>query len=201
LCAGFPGRDTRERRVPLLGLLLLALLASCMPSAGPARPEVSHRQQRLLPASFEDVWRAAHAAVEEARLRISDEDEKTGTMHFWFRRTAGARPDVLFRELTRIAETEDARRRGLEVLSEIMVEYELSLARMDDDATRLELSTRIGAIDRSQAMMLGAFVQVIPRRFDVPSKGVLERDLVLAIGSRLFVAEEMLYDFGLLGRD
>jgi len=87
------------------------------------------------------------------------------------------------------------------VLTEYVVEYDLSFTRMEDDATRLEVATRIAVIDKSEAMIIGGMVTVIPRRFDVPSKGVLEKELMLAIGSRLFVAEEMLYSFGLLGRD
>lgn len=186
----------------LLRLLVVLLLASgCLPSAGPERPEVSHRQQRLFRVGFREAWTAAHAAIEETPLRITVDDESQGTMTLGLRRTARLRADELVRELTRIADLSEARARGLQALSEYVVEYDLSFTRMDDDATRLEVGTRIAVIDKSEAIVIGGAVTVIPRRFDLPSKGVLEKELVLAIGSRLFVAEEMLYSFGLLGRD
>jgi hypothetical protein len=180
---------------------LLLLASGCLPSAGPERPEVSHRQQRLLRASFHEVWTAAHAAIEETPLRITVDDESDGTMTLFLRRTARLRADELVKELTRIADLSQARSRGLQSLNEYIVEYDLSFTRMEDEATRLEVGTRIAVIDKSEAIMIGGAITVIPRRFDVPSKGVLEKELVLAIGSRLFVAEEMLYSFGLLGRD
>ena len=186
----------------MLRLLVLLLLASgCMPSAGPERPEVSHKQQRLLRVEFREAWTAAHAAIAETPLRITADDENQGTMTLFLRRIARLRADELERDLTRIADLSAARNRGLEVLTEYVVEYDLSFTRMEDDATRLEVATRIAVIDKSEAMIIGGMVTVIPRRFDVPSKGVLEKELMLAIGSRLFVAEEMLYSFGLLGRD
>jgi hypothetical protein len=111
------------------------------------------------------------------------------------------RADELTRELTRIADLSAARNRGLDALTEYIVEYDLSFSRMDDDATRLEVATRIVVIDKSEAMVLGGMVTVIPRRFEVPSKGVLEKELMLLIGGRLCDAEEMLYSFGILGRD
>ena len=186
----------------MLRLLVLLLLASgCMPSAGPERPEISHKQQRLLRVGFREAWTAAHAAIGETPLRITVDDETQGTMTLFLRRIARMRADELTRELTRIADLSAARNRGLDALTEYIVEYDLSFSRMDDDATRLEVATRIVVIDKSEAMVLGGMVTVIPRRFEVPSKGVLEKELMLLIGSRLCVAEEMLYSFGILGRD
>jgi hypothetical protein len=186
----------------VLRLLVVLLLASgCLPSAGPERPEVSHRQQRLLRVDFGEAWTAAHAAIEETPLHITVDDESQGTMTLFLRRTARRSADELVKELTRIADVSAARNRGLQSLNEYTVEYDLSFTRMEDDATRLEIGTRIAVIDKSEAIVIGGLVTVIPRLFDVPSKGVLEKELMLAIGSRLFLAEEMLYSFGLLGRD
>jgi hypothetical protein len=181
--------------------VLLLVASGCMPSAGPERPEVSRKQQRLLRVDFREAWTAAHRAIGETPLRITVDDESEGTMTLILRRTARLRVDELERELTRIADISAARNRGLETLTEYIVEYDLSFTRMDADATRLEVAARIAVIDKSEAMVLAGMITVIPRRFDVPSKGVLEKELTLAIGSRLFVAEEMLYSFGLLGRD
>jgi len=188
----------------LARLLLLVLLfaPSCMPSAGPEPPEVSHRQQKLVQASFAEVWQAAHAAIVETRARLADDDEKGGTIHLWMRKTAGARPGELERELTRIAEIDRARHMGLSRVSEYTVDYTVEVGRLGDRETRLDVSTKITAVDRSEAMMImPGVVQVIPRNFVLPSKGILERELVQAIAGQLFLSEEMLYYLGVLGRE
>jgi len=41
----------------------------------------------------------------------------------------------------------------------------------------------------------------MPRSFEVPSTGVLERSLVEQIAARLLLSEEMLYSLGTLGWD
>ena len=183
-------------------LLVLVLASSCIPSAGPERPEVSHRQQKLVRADFGEVWRAAHDAIANTSLRVTEDDEAEGTMHLWTRRTARSRSDALEREIVRIADLEKARRLGLGRLSEYMLDYTVAVARLGEQETRLEVSTRITAVDRSEVMMIGpGIAQVIPRTFDVPSKGVLERDLVSQIAEYLFLSEEMLYTIGALGRE
>jgi hypothetical protein len=102
----------------------------------------------------------------------------------------------------RIADVEKARRLGLEHLSEYSLDYSVAVARLGEQETRLEVSTQITAVDRSEVMMIApGIVQVIPRTFDVPSKGILERDLVAQIAERLFLSEEMLYTIGALGRE
>jgi hypothetical protein len=186
----------------LAALLLLLLLASCLPSAGPALPERQHRQQRLVRASFADTWRAVRAAVGDRRLRVTEEDESVGVLRADLRRRRRSNQEEIEQDLLRVAEVEDAKRRGLQVVSEYVTDYTIEVAHVDDEETRLEVSTRITAVDRSEAILVGpGFVQVIPRNFDVPSKGVLERELVRGIGDHLFISEEMLYYLGMLGRD
>ena len=153
-------------------------------------------------ASFADTWRAVRAVVGDWRLRVTEEDESAGVLRADLRRRRRSDREELQRDLQRIAEIEDAKRHGLQVVSEYAIDYAIELAHVDDEETRLEVSTRITAVDRSEAILVGpGFVQVIPRNFDVPSKGVLERELVSGIGGRLFISEEMLYYFGVLGRD
>jgi hypothetical protein len=186
----------------LAALLLFLLLASCLPSALPELPEPQHRQQRLLRASFAEAWGAVRAAVDDSPLRVTEADEGDGVLHAGLRRRRRTDRDELVRDLRRFAEIEDARRRGLRDVSEYSVDYTIELARVGDEDTRLEVSTRITVVDRSEAILVGpGFVQVIPRSFDVSSNGVLERELVSGVGGRLFIAEEMLYYFGTLGRD
>ena len=183
-------------------VLALLLASSCMPSAGPQLPEVSHRQQKQVRASFGEVWRATHGAIEDTHLRVTEDDETEGTIHLWSRKTARSRPEELERELMRIAEIDEARRRGLERLSEYLLDYTVAVAPLGEQETRLEVSTLITAVDRSEVIMIApGIAHVIPRTFEVPSKGILERDLVERIAERLFLSEEMLYSLGVLGRE
>jgi len=183
-------------------MLALFLASSCMPSAGPERPEVSHRQQKLIRADFGEVWRAAHDAIANTPLRVTEDDETEGTIHLWARKTARSRSDALERELVRIADVEKARRLGLARLSEYQLDYTVGVARLGEQETRLEVSTRITAVDRSEVIVIPpGIAQVIPRNFDVPSRGILEHELVSQIAERLFLSEEMLYSLGVLGRE
>jgi hypothetical protein len=173
-----------------------------MPSAAPERPEVSHRQQKLVRADFGEVWRAAHDAIANTPLRLTADDEAEGTMHLSTRKAARSRSDAVERELVRIADVEKARRLGLARLSEYLVDYTVAVARLGEQETRLEVSTQITAVDHSEVIMIApGIAQVIPRTFDVPSKGILERDLVSRIAEHLFLSEEMLYTIGALGRE
>src|SRR2546425_1158955 len=71
-----------------------------------------------------------------------------------------------------------------------------------DAGTSLRIRCAIDAIDRSEAMFLGPGVlQVVPRHIDVPSRGVVEHDLMRRLVANLFMAEEMLFMLGELGVD
>jgi uncharacterized lipoprotein len=70
-------------------VLVLLLASSCMPSAGPELPEVSNRQQRLVRASFGEVWRATPGAIEDTHLRVTEDDEAEGTIHLFVNLRAG----------------------------------------------------------------------------------------------------------------
>ena len=119
-------------------VLFLLLASSCMPSALPKLPEVSHRQQRLVRASFGEVWRATHGAIADTHLSITEDDEAGGTIHLSVRRTARSRPEELERELARIAEIDKARQQGLQRLSEYLLDYTVAVARLGEQETRLE---------------------------------------------------------------
>jgi hypothetical protein len=173
-----------------------------MRSAVPERPEVSHRQQKLVRADFDEVWRAAHDAVANSPLHVTADDEAEGTMQLSTRKIARGRSGTLERDLVRIADVEKARRLGLRRLSEYTVDYTVAVARLGEQETRLEVATQITAVDSSEVVMIApGIVQVVPRTFEVPSKGVLERDLVSQIAEHLFLSEEMLYTIGALGRE
>ncbi|MET0153997.1 MAG: hypothetical protein ABW298_15500 [Candidatus Binatia bacterium] len=182
-------------------LLWLALaLASCMPGAVPERPEPSHRQQKLLQASYDEVWKAARTTVDEAQLSITDADESEGALRASMRRRSRS-GEGLERELSRVAELSKARQLGLGQLAEYVVVYTVEVRRAEDDRTGLDVSTEITAVDQQIVFLPPGIYRAIPRNFDVPSKGVLERQFVEQIASHLLLSEEMLYSLGVLGRE
>src|SRR4029453_3270914 len=71
--------SSRIDRVPYL-LCLALLLVSCLPKPLPELPDPTRRQQKLFQASFDEVWKAAHATVEESLMRITEDDEAQGTL-------------------------------------------------------------------------------------------------------------------------
>src|SRR5205814_233815 len=78
----------------------------------------------------------------------------------------------------------------------------LLLAPAGEAGTSLKIRCAIDAIDRSEAIFLGPGVfQVAPRHIDVPSRGVVEHDLMRRLAANLFTAEEMLFMLGELGVD
>jgi hypothetical protein len=173
-----------------------------MPPPGPALPEISRRQQKLVRASFAEVWRAAHGAIADGRLHIAQDDEAGGTIRLSVGKRTRSQPEDLERELMRVADVDKARSRGLRRLSEYRIDYTVTVARLDEDDTRLEISTDIAAVDRSEVIWIApGIAQAVPRTFEVPSKGILERDLFAQIAERLFLSEEMLYLFGVPGRE
>jgi hypothetical protein len=187
--------------VPYL-LCLALLLASCLPKPLPELPEPTHRQQKLFQASFDDVWKAAHTTVEESQMRITEDDEAQGTLQAAMHRSAQrANPEGLEREVTRVAELHKARQHGLGRVAEYAVEYTVEVHPGSDDRTGLDVSTAITAIDYQVIIVPPGIAHAVPRSFEVPSKGVLERHLVEQIASRLLLSEEMLYSLGTLGWD
>ncbi len=183
-------------------LLCLALaLASCLPTPLPELPEPTHRQQKLFQASYDEVWKAALATVEETNLRIVSEDQSQGTLQAGAHKRARSGTEGLEREVTRIADVQKARQRGLGPVAEYAVEYTVEVRSASDDRTGLDVSTAITAIDHQVIILPPGIAHVVPRSFEVPSKGVLERHLVEQIAAHLLLSEEMLYSLGTLGRD
>jgi hypothetical protein len=187
--------------VPYL-ICLALLLASCLPKPLPELPEPTHRQQKLFQASFDETWKAAHATVEESLMRITEDDAAQGTLHAAMHRSAQrTSPQGLEREVTRIAELHKARQHGLGRVAEYAVEYTVEVHPGGDDRTGLNVSTEITAIDYQLIILPPGIAHAVPRSFEVPSKGVLERHFVEQIAAHLLLSEEMLYSLGTLGRD
>jgi hypothetical protein len=186
--------------------MALALLAACTPGApriDPDRPRPP--RVRLLRTDLERLWTATLETLEELGVAASRSDRAEGRIETTAQRRLlrggpAGREDL--RELQRIADLEPARRLGMEGISEYSVEYELRLSAVDERSCRIEASARIWAVDRSEVIVLGpGLYSVVPRRFELASRGVAERELVGAIAERLFTGEEALYFLDQLGRD
>jgi hypothetical protein len=194
--------DRRSRGIVRLAAALL--LAGC--AVGAPLPEATARpRMRLLPAGFDRVWETTLALLEERELEPEVADREEGRIQSGFlRRRIGQFPASReqARELQRIADLEPARRLGMESVSEYQVQYDVRVAPLENRSARVEIAASIWAIDRSEVIVFGpGLYSVVPRRYELRSKGVLERELLAAIGERLFLGEEMLYHLGELGKD
>jgi hypothetical protein len=81
------------------------------------------------------------------------------------------------------------------------VTYYLLLAPAGDGITSVRVRSRIDAVARESAILGPGLFQIVPHHVDVPSRGVVERELLERLGGDLFTAEETLLLFGELGFD
>ena len=110
-------------------------------------------------------------------------------------------PDAT-RRLSEIADLSRARGEGMGRVSELALTYYLLLAPAGETGTSVKIRCAIDAIDRSGSIFLGPGIfQVAPRHIDVPSRGVVEHELMRRLAGNLFTAEEMLFMLGELGVD
>ena len=183
----------------------LALALAVVLGCGGWRPELDPKEHlrgehtRLVPEPFERLWPAVLHGLEEEGLRVARADRAHGTIATRPVHYAGA---DLQKKLAEIADLSRARREGMGRVSELQVTYYLLLAPASDAGTSLKIRSAIDAVDRSEALFLGPGVlQVVPRHLEVPSRGVVEHDLMRRLVANLFTAEEMLFVLGELGVD
>ena len=190
---------------PALRMRGLALALAVALGCGGWRPELDPKEHlrgehtRLVQEPFERLWPAVLHGLEEEGLRVAAADRARGTIATRPVRYAGA---DLQKKLAEIADLSRARGEGMGRVSELAVTYFLLLAPAGDAGTSLKIRSAIDAVDRSEAIFLGPGVfQVVPRHIDVPSRGVVEHDLMRRLAANLFTAEEMLFMLGELGVD
>ena len=183
----------------------LALALAVALGCGGWRPELDPKEHlrgehtRLVQEPFERLWPAVLHGLEEEGLRVAEADRGRGAIATRPVRFAGA--DVQ-KKLAEIADLSRARREGMGRVSELDVTYYLLLAPAGEAGTSLKIRSAIDAVDRSEATFLGPGVfQVVPHHVDVPSRGVVEHDLMRRLVANLFTAEEMLFMLGELGVD
>jgi hypothetical protein len=180
----------------------LAALLGCGAVRGPELDPQEHprgEHQRLVQEPFERLWPAVLRGLDAEGFRVAHEDRARGAIATRTIRYAGR--DV-GRRLAEIGDLSRARSAGLERVSELAVTYYLLLAPAGDAGTRVRIRSTIEAIDRSDTFLVAPGVFPLgARRVDVPSRGVLEHDLMRHLAANLFTAEEMLFMLGELGVD
>jgi hypothetical protein len=183
--------------------LALALVAAL--GCGGWRPELDPKEHlrgehvRLVQEPFERLWPAVLRGLEEEGLGVAQASRTRGTIATRPIRYVGAEVQ---KRLGEIADLSRARREGMARVSELEVTYYLLLAPAGDGGTSLKVRSAIDAVDRSQVAFFGTGIsQVVPRHFDVPSRGVVEHDLMRRLVANVFTSEEMLFMLGELGVD
>ena len=183
-------------------LVLVALATGCGSLRGPAAdPKVHVRGEhyRVIHEPPDRLWPEIVFALDEEGFRVAHSDRAHRIIQTGARRYTG-RDEV--KRLADIADLSAARGAGFGRATEYEVTYALFLLPAGETDTGLKVTSVIEAIDRSEALFLGPGVfQVVPRRIELPSRGVVERELVRRLAASLFTAEEMLLVLGEPGFD
>jgi hypothetical protein len=182
----------------LSALSLFAASGCGRPALDPAEP-VRGETHRLIHEPRARLWPAVLAALDDEGLRVVRRDDAQGALETAPQRQTGY--DVPKR-LAEIADVSHARGAGLGRASEFTVAYRVFLVPAGETDTSVKITSEIEAIDRSRSVwVLPGVFQIVPQRIDVPSRGVVERDLLRRLAAGLFTAEEMLSVLGEPGFD
>ena len=181
-------------------VLSAMLLVACGGLRGPvpdAKEHVRGEHFRLVSEPPDRLWPGVVHALEAEGFQLRRAEQARGCIITGYHERS---PEVV-KKLGEIGDLSAARQAGLGRVSELEVTYQLFLLPADE-GTRLKITSTIEAIDRSEAIFLGpGILQVIPRRITIPSRGVLERDLMRRLAADLFTAEETLLLLGEPGVD
>ncbi len=183
-----------------LVLACAAWLAGCGVRGRELDPteHVRGEHHRLVHEPVDRLWPALLTALDAEGLRVTLQDRARGTIA-----TAPSRygeRDVQ-RLVGQIADLSAMHGEGLSGVGELRVAYFLLLKPAGDD-TSLGIRSRIEAEGRGNSGWLAPGVfQVIPHRVELPSRGVVERELMRRLASNLFTAEEVLFMLGEPGVD
>ena len=189
--------------VALVSVVALAgVTLGCGATRAPVLDPKEHvrgEHTRVLREPPERLFPALLRALEDEGLRVGHPDPQRGAIST--RPWRYAEPDLL-KKLAQIGDLSELRGAGLARVSEFTVTYHLLLLPADETSTRLLVRSTIDAVDRSQAVYLGpGLIQMIPRHVEVPSRGVVERDLMRHVATSVLTTEEMLFLLGEPGVD
>ncbi len=185
-------------RSALGAVVLVAACGGLRGSVPDAKEHVRGEHFRLVSEPPDRLWPGVVHALEAEGFKLRRAEQARGFIITGYHERS---PEVL-KKLGEIGDLSAARQAGLGRVSELEVTYQLFLLPAGDEGTRLKITSTIEAIDRSDAIFLGPGVlQVIPRHITIPSRGVLERDLMRRLAADLFTAEETLLLLGEPGVD
>src|SRR2546427_6534351 len=179
-----------------LPLALAALATSCGPlhrSAPDPKAHVRGEHYRVIHEPADRLWRDILRGLEEEGLGVARADRANQTIRTAPRRYT-EREDL--KKLGDIADLSAARDAGLGRATEYAVTYTLFLLPAGEADTSLKITSTIEAVDRNEAILLPGVFEVIPRHIELPSRGVVERELLRRLAASLFTAQEMLFGLG-----
>jgi len=179
----------------------LVLLAGCGGLRGPELDPKEHvrgERQRLVQLPFDQLWLAVLGALPDEGLRVARADRTRGAIATGTVRLAGREVP---KRLAEIGDLSHVRRAGLERVSELEVTYYLLLAGAGDAATNVRIRSSIDAVDRELVFFGPGLFDLLPRRVEVPSRGVVEQELLRRLVASLFTTEETLFLLGEPGVD
>ena len=182
----------------------LVALAVALAACGAMRPELDPKEhvrgerRRAIPIPFERFWPMVVAALPTEGVRVTRADAARRAIT-----TAPVRfhGNDAAKRLAEIGDLSRVRRAGLGRVSDLEVTFYLLLAPAGDSGTTLRVRSAIEAIDRGVSFLGPGIFGVVPRRVEVPSRGVVEQELVRRLAAGMFTVEEMLFLLGEPGVD
>jgi hypothetical protein len=182
-----------------LAVLLLLTAAAC-----PKKPELDPKEhvrgehQRLLHAPADRVWPAVVAALDADGFEITSKDRKAGVITTGMTRYT---TDDLSHRLGDIGDLSALHKEGITGIRDVRVGYYVLVTPAGEDTSLRIRSTIVGREGGAGDIITPGIGQIIPHRVEIPSRGVLERDLMRRLAGNLFTAEEMLQMLGEPGVD
>ena len=182
-----------------LALLALGLTAACVRKAElDPKEHVRGEHHRLLHAPADRVWPAVVAALDADGFKIAAQDRKHGTITTAM---ASYTTDDAQHRLGDIGDLSALHQEGVTGIRDVRVAYYVLVTPAGEDTSLRIRSTIVGQEGGAGDIITPGIWQVIPHRVEIPSRGVLERDLMRRLAANLFTAEEMLQLLGEPGVD
>ena len=182
----------------LLGAVVLLAGCALLRDAPPDPTDhVRGEHYRRLPRPPAELWPALLAQLDAENLAAATTDAGHGLITTTWQYDG----DEVVKRLGEIADLRPARRAGFHTVTDWTVTYHLFLLPAGPSATTLKVTSTIEATDRSQTMLIGGLAEPFAKTVELPSRGLVERDLVRRLARGVLPAEEMLLVTGEPGVD
>ena len=159
---------------------------------------VRGERRRVVQIPFETLWPTILHVLPDEGIDVARADAEHGAITTRTIRFTGS--DVPHR-LAEVADLSRAHDAGFGRASEMEITYYLLVAPAGDGGSLLRVRSAIEAVERSPILLGPGLLDIVPHRLEVPSRGVVEQDLVRRIATNVYTAEEMLLMLGELGLD